>query len=397
MRPPRYFFLVCIVIFPFLFQSPHICVGEDQIPVGVLLPLTGKMASYGQMAQIGFELAAEEINAAGGINGDEIVLLVRDTESDSGAAEAAAKTLIQEDKVVVLTGGCSSSVTMAISYVAEEHEIPFLITSAAADRLTELGLEYVFRLNLPSSEYNKSLVEYLSRKRGLRKACIFREHSRYGWYKTKRFFRLCKRSRLMLSLVSEYDLGEYDFQSVISRIKEKEPDVMIIISKDLEEPVDFLGQIAESEWQPKIIIGEGPEFLSDSLYQLVGGIAEKIITNVLWARQLTYPGVKEFSEKCLKTYGLLPDYHAAQAYSGLYVIAEALKDSILITPSELRDSLNNINMMSVYGPVRFISYGKKDRQNRPSTYIMRWFGDHLAPAWPKPLPSIEPLNNDSDS
>jgi branched-chain amino acid transport system substrate-binding protein len=150
------------------------------IKVGVVLPLTGAQQKFGEIQKNSFQMALEEINAAGGVNGRPVELLIEDDRSKIDIGRSAAEKLILKDQVVALTGGYSSDVTFAVAAVAQHRKVPFLITTGAADEITELGAEYVFRLNPPVSEYARPLVEFLQQVVKPRGVVILYEKGLFG-------------------------------------------------------------------------------------------------------------------------------------------------------------------------------------------------------------------------
>ena len=100
----------------------------------------------------------------------------------------AVKKLIVQDEVVVIGGGFSSSVTWVTSNLAEKHKVPFLINTASADKITEMGRKYIFRLNPPTSEHSKTLETFLSKVARVRSAAILRENTPFGNYGSKKIW-----------------------------------------------------------------------------------------------------------------------------------------------------------------------------------------------------------------
>ncbi|KKM76345.1 hypothetical protein LCGC14_1381020, partial [marine sediment metagenome] len=113
------------------FASSHV------IKVGVLLPLTGKHAKFGEIEKQSFEMAVDEINKAGGVNGKKIELIIEDTQGKPDIGRSAMEKLITQDKVVLVGGGYSSSVVYAAAGVAVNKGFPFLVNTGSADKITE--------------------------------------------------------------------------------------------------------------------------------------------------------------------------------------------------------------------------------------------------------------------
>ena len=108
--------------------------------------------AYAKMMKNAFEMALEEINNAGGIKGQPLQLIFSDDQGEPKTGEQAVKSLVEEKKVVMMVGGYSSSNTLQMAYAADRLDKPFLVATAADDRITRHNLENIYRLNPPASE-----------------------------------------------------------------------------------------------------------------------------------------------------------------------------------------------------------------------------------------------------
>ena len=134
----------------------------NTLKVGVMLPLTGRQAVFGRIQQKAVLMAAGEVNAGGGVNGKKIELILADTQGNPDAGRRVIEKLIKQDKVLVIGGGFSSTATWAAISNAQTNKIPFLVNSAAADKITEQGWEYIFRLTPPVSERLDAVASFVS-------------------------------------------------------------------------------------------------------------------------------------------------------------------------------------------------------------------------------------------
>ena len=112
--------------------------GDGPIVIGAVIPLTGELAKFGEMQKHSYELALDEINKAGGIRGRKLELLIEDDTGRPEVGRSAVEKLISKDKILVLTGGYSSSVTYAIVGVAQNFKVPYVTHTGAADNITEM-------------------------------------------------------------------------------------------------------------------------------------------------------------------------------------------------------------------------------------------------------------------
>ncbi len=161
------------------------------LKVGVVLPLTGDEAKFGEIEKNSFLMGLDEINKAGGVNGKKIDLLIEDDTGKPDVGRSAVEKLISRDKVICLTGGYSSSVTYGICAVAQQHKVPFLVTTGSADEITEKGWDYVFRINPPVSEYPKALESFLKEVVKPKTVAVLYENSLFGQSGSKKFVKLC--------------------------------------------------------------------------------------------------------------------------------------------------------------------------------------------------------------
>ncbi|TET89188.1 MAG: hypothetical protein E3J46_03780 [Desulfobacteraceae bacterium] len=170
--------LLCIFLSLFFMGTTDVGpASAENIKVGVILPLTGKLARFGEIEQKSFRLAVEEINATGGVNGNRIDLIIEDTTGRPDVGRSAIEKLILQDKVVVVGGGWSSSVTWAAATVAQQRKVPFLVNTASADKITEQGWKYIFRINPPVSEHPRALASFLRKVARVKTAAILHENT----------------------------------------------------------------------------------------------------------------------------------------------------------------------------------------------------------------------------
>jgi branched-chain amino acid transport system substrate-binding protein len=355
--------------------------GESPIRVGVVLPLTGDLSKFGNIEKSSFMMGLEEINAAGGVNGRALELVFADDASKEDTGRSAAEKLIDQDKVIALTGGYSSDVTLALGLLADRRKVPFLITTGSADMITEMGWNYVFRLNQPLSEYSRTLIEFLEEVLELKNVVIIHDSGLFGRAGAVVFTEQASDLGWKIVMKESYEPGTVDFKPLLAKAKAAKPDAVYMISY-VKEAALLMKQARELEFTPRVFAGAGAGFTLPEFVELAGSAAENVLTATLWTPQVPYPGAKEYYNNYLKRFGAAPDYHGAEAYASIYVLADALKRSKEPTPEGLRQALVETNMMSAFGPVRFISYGNKTQQNVLPVYLVQWQKGVMETVWP---------------
>src|SRR5512132_185666 len=124
---------------------------QDSIKVGVIQPLTGAFAASGTYVVNGAKIAADEINAKGGILGKKIELVIEDNKSNPTEAAAVAEKLITADKVPVMMGAWGSSLTLAVMPKLMEYKVPMVVETSSSGKITTSGNPYIFRISPPSA------------------------------------------------------------------------------------------------------------------------------------------------------------------------------------------------------------------------------------------------------
>lgn len=375
-------FLICLTI-GLLSPSTGIPVFAENIRVGVLLPLTGRLAELGgETAYRSYQMATDGINATGGIHGERLEIIFEDTTGDRDVGLSAMQKLITQDKVVIVAGGFSSTVTLAATAVAQDREVPFLVSTASADRITEANREYVFRLNAPVSGQANTLASFLKKVTAVKTVAIIHENTIFGEFRSKKFRKRCESWGLRVIVKEAYDSGVNDLKPLLSKVKPKYPDLIHMITQTRDGAL-LMQQAKELDLNPKMFLGIPSGVALREFREQAGKASAFVYSHTIWTPSVPYPGAKEYHNMFSIKYETPPDYHGAQAYATMQVIARALKRAKSLTPKDVRNALAETNLMTIMGPVKFVSYGRKTQQNRPPTYLVQWLNDGLRTVWPK--------------
>ena len=358
-------------------------IAAENVKVGIVLPLTGAQAKFGEIEKRSFEMAAEEINAAGGVKGSKIELLFEDDTGKPDVGRAAVEKLISRDKVTVLTGGYSSAVTQAATAVAQQFKIPFLVTTGSADEITEKGYDHVFRINPTSSEYFDPFETLIQKAGGIKTMALLYENTQFGQSSAKDVEGAAKSAGIQVVVKEGYQAGAIDFKPILSKVKGAKPDIIYMVSYVMDAAL-LMAQCKELDINPKMFAGGGAGFTLPEFQQKAAAAADLVYSATLWSEDVPYKGAKEYFNKFKKKYNSETEYHGAEAYGSMYVVADALKRAKSFSPNDIRDALAATDMMTAFGPVKFISYGKKKQQNKlPNTFVIQWQKGKMETVWPE--------------
>ena len=364
----------------------------DSLQIGVMLPLTGRQAEFGRIQQKAVLMAAEEVNAGGGINGKKIELILSDTQSNPDEGRRVIEKLIKQDKVLVIGGGFSSSATWATGAVAQQRRIPFVVTSALADKITEQGWEYVFRLNQPLGEHLEALATFIpTMAADIKSVAILHATSLRNAAAARRFFKISASLSLELVIRERFESSADNLSATLARVQAKNPDLIYAITDDASSAALLVRQSRALKLNPKLFVGEGNGFDHSDFILQAGKASNHIVNTALWTPLLPHPGAAAFNQKFIDRYKTPPGRYGAEAYVGMMVIAGALKRARQLTPAIIRDALSRTDMMTVLGPIKFVAYDKKSQQNKLPTYLVQRINAKQEIIWPTEFATHKPI------
>ena len=353
----------------------------DTVKVGIVLPLTGPQAKFGEIEKKSFDMALEEINAAGGINGKKLELVMEDDTGRPEVGRSVVEKLITKDKVVMLGGGYSSSVTFAVAGVCQQNKMPFLVNTGAADKITTSGWDYIFRLNPPVSHYADAITTLLAEKVKPKTVAILHENSLFGTKGAQSFEETCEKAGYKVLLKEGYEHGGIDFKPVLIQIKQLNPDIVYMVSYIMDASL-LMKQAKELKLTPKMFIGGAAGFTLPEFAKNSGVASENVISATLWHEVLPFPGAMDYYNKFVAKFNKPTEYHGAEAYAACYVIADVLKRAKSFEAADIKQALSETDMMTVFGPVKFTNWGEMKNQNIAATYVVQWIDGKLELIWP---------------
>jgi len=299
---------------------------EDGIRIGINYELSGKVATYGQSSVEGIELAIEEINKAGGINGKKIIPVKYDTKSEPAEATTLATKLMTQDKVVLILGPATSGSFKAQIPVAVQNKIPVISGSATADDVTvdESGVkEYAFRICFTDSYQGTAMANYALSKLSAKKAVIIMDSSSdYGKGLAKNFRETFEAGGGIIVAEEAYVSKDTDFNGILTKIKGQDFDV-IFIPGYYEEAGLIIKQARTLGIEVPILGADG--FDSPKLLELAGAEAlNKVYYSNHYSSLDQDPKVAKFIENFKAKYNKEPDAFAALGYDLAKFAADAI-------------------------------------------------------------------------
>ncbi|MDA8240802.1 MAG: ABC transporter substrate-binding protein [Nitrospiraceae bacterium] len=367
----------------------------EDFKLSIPLPLTGKQAKFGEMMKRSYEMAAEEINAKGGIKKKKIVLSFEDSGAKPDTARAIVEKLIDVNKQPVIVGEYTSACAKAVAAVAEERKTPYLIVASADDAITQQHYKYVFRQNAVNAHYGDGVVDFLRRVVKPTTIAILYESSAFGTSGAEAMVKDAEKLGIRVLMKERYEAGSVDFRPLLSKVKAAQPDVVYMVSYVMDASL-LMKQIKELRVDAKLFAGGAAGFAIPEFIDNAKDAAEYVISATLWMPEVKFPGAREFAEKYKKRYGDYPSYHGASAYSALYVLKNALDRAKTWTPDKIRDALKTTNMKTAFGPIKFEDREGYQNQNFMDTLVLQvqkgefetiWLAQYASKQYIYPIPS----------
>ena len=403
---------------------------QEEVVIGIPLALTGMHARPEEQQLNGYKMALEEILAQGGIRsgvlkGKKLGFLFEDDEGEPEQAKAVTEKLITRDKLPMIMGGYASSEVYAIAGTTAQYGTPFLSPSGAADDITQKGWKNVFRLNQPASEYCTGLQDFMLKIVKPTSMGIIFENTPVGitairrsenvrWHRKGRRdmqppeerrknglkgFRFNpstakamrewgKENNVKVLMFEPYEAGNADFRSLMTRVKASRPEVIFMVSS-ITDAVLLTRQAAELNIDCKLFCGAGAGFALPGYITALGKLGEGVVSAALWSQDVKYPGAQKFYENFKNKFKLAPTCHAAEAYSAAYVMEDVLERTKSLSKEDLINALSETDMMTVFGPVKFVNYSKFTNQNRIPSLVVQMINGKYETIWPPEAASAQ--------
>ncbi len=335
--------------------------GNSPVKVGVIYSVSGASTSVGVEEKRSADLAAAEINAAGGIGGHPVSLLYENDDSNSEKAVAAAKKLAYNDQVDVIIGPITSSGIAAVKGVTESAKVPELSITGSSPNLTANNPQWYFRNALSSAFQTKKMVKYCMDNLGYKKFAILYDAAR-ATDQYQGFAKDLADAGIKPVAVEKFQTGDTSFNAQLLKIKAAQPDAMLVLGM-ITESASAAKQARDLGIQSRILGAVALAY--DDYIKLAGNASDGTIACTTFLSSNPNPKTQEFVKKYQEKYNELPDHSAAQTYDAMNLIAQAAANGKLsfadtaADRQKIRDELIKVN--SYQGVASPITYGPNVR------------------------------------
>lgn len=330
--------------------------GEQVFRLGLISPLTGAGAASGEVQANAVKMAVDEINSQGGIGGKyKIDLYSEDDEGVPANSVKVTQKLVNQDKVNAVIGALNSSCTLADMKITEAAKIPQITPSSSNATIVDQGNEYIFRTTATDATHVKTLYKYVTEKLKGSKVAVMYESSDFGTGAYKLLEKSAADYGIDIVKAEVYNSGEKDFSVQLTKIKDAEPDAIIIWGYYTEAAL-ICKQVKQYGIEIPLI---GTGYNSPMLIELGGEAVNGLIFTTAFTEANPDPKVQEFDKKYKEEFGSSYDQNGPQAYDSVYLLADAIVRAGSFDGKAVRDALINVEDFSgVAGVYNFDERGE---------------------------------------
>lgn len=331
----------------------------DSVKIGVMGPMTGQWASEGQGMKEIISIMADDLNAAGGIAGKQIEVVIEDDGGDPRTASLAAQKLSTKG-VVAVVGTYGSSITEATQNIYDEAGIIQVATGATANNLTEKGLKLFFR-TAPRNDEQSNVAAKAITNAGYKKIAVLHDNTSFAKSLAEESKLIIEKAGVKVVFFDALTPGERDYSAILTKIKAANPDAIFYTGYYPEAGL-LLRQKMEMNFKVPVIGSDATN--NPDLVKIAGAPAADGFSflSAPVPQDLATPEAKNFMDKYTKKYGKAPaSIYAVLAGDAFNAITEAVKATNSTDPKVIADFMHTKlkNLKGLSGDISFDEKGDR--------------------------------------
>jgi branched-chain amino acid transport system substrate-binding protein len=343
---------------------------QKEIVIGVATAMTGPGAATGQQIAAGADLAVKEANAAGGIKGAKVKLIIEDDRTQPGGAVNAFNKLASSKPAIVL-GPTWTNFMLTLAPIIKRTEIP-VFTSATGAKVTDPDVSggWIFRAAPSMGTIIHSLIEYATKSIAPKRAAIMYSNDEWG----KSGYEAFKSAGIQFVAEETFNFGDKDVSAQVLKLKEARPDAIILWPSVPADAGLITNQVRQ--FLPDVRIIGSPAFAVDEYYQLAKKGSEGVVTVAPWV-----PGLTPLSAEWEKNFKAndpkaTVSYTGAESYDAAKIAIMVLTNAPNLEPASVRKALYNVkDYNGVVGKYSFDERG----DGLHSAAVVVWTGGEMKP------------------
>jgi branched-chain amino acid transport system substrate-binding protein len=377
---------------------------EDKVvKIGAIFPMSGNAASTGVHAKAALEVAMDIINNAhpelgnfplaknaglAGLGGAKVEVVFADNQGSPATGQNQALRLITEEKVAALIGAYQSGITLTASAIAEKYGIPFLTPESVAANLTERGFKWFFRTTPIATDFAKVYTDFLAdmKAAGAKTdtVALVHDNTEYGTSVAGTLTTVFKERGLNILDIS-YVSNATDVQSQVLQLKEKKPDVVLMISYT-SDAILFAKTMQAQDYKPDILLADDAGYSDPSFIKAVGKISQGAFNRSSWSVGPEGSATAIIADMYKKKSGDDMDDTAGREMQGFFVLVDAIDRAGSSEPAKIQAALRATDLkpeqlMMGYKGIKFDDKGQNILAS--GVIIQLQDGENYVAVWPK--------------
>ncbi|HKH00849.1 MAG TPA: ABC transporter substrate-binding protein [Bradyrhizobium sp.] len=374
------------------------------VKIGAIFPLSGNAASAGVHAKAAIETALDIINnphpelsnfplaknaGLSGLGGAKVEVVFADNQGSPATGQNQALRLITEEKVVAITGAYQSGITLTTSAIAEKYGIPYLNGESVAANLTERGFKWFFRVTPIASDFAKIYNDFLNDMKvtGAKtdSVAMVHDNTEYGTSVANVITSVFKENGRSAPIDIAYTANATDVQSQVLQLKDKKPDVVIMITYT-SDAILFAKTMQALDYKPPMLLADDAGYSDPSFIKAVGKISVGAFNRSSWSVGPPGSPTALIAEMYKKKSGDEMDDTAARQMQGFLVLIEAIDRAGSTEPAKIQAALKATDLkpeqlMMGYKGVKFDDKGQNVLA--AGVIIQLQDGENYVAVWPK--------------
>lgn len=387
----------------------------DEVPIGVIYPLSGNSAQIGADAHAAYDVTAEIINAqhdplpmlmgkGGGLaklGGARLKLIYADHANDPQKGRAEAERLITQDKVVAIVGSFSSATAATISQVCERYEIPYLSADNSSPSLNQRGLKWFFRTtpnDLMFSEAMFAFYKDVGAKTGhpVKSVSLFYEDSIFGTDSSNVQRKLAEQNGITVAADIRYRANSPSLSAEAQRLRAANADVLMP-SSYVSDAILIMRAMNEVGYHPPALLAQAAGFQEQSFVTGVGDLAEGVLSRSSYAGDAVKarPAIEPVNALYRAKQNKNLNDNTARQVTALQVLADAIDRAGSAKPADIRAALTatDVKGTDTIMPWRGIRFDATGQNTEGTPVIQQIHAGAYRTVWPAEVAVAEPVWN----
>ena len=329
--------------------------GEDVIRIGAIAPVTGDRAEAGQSVWRSFQIAADDINAKGGVMGKKIEIVLEDSKGDAKEAVELTKKLADDESICAVLGPMTSAEAIACAPVFDEYELVELAPVASNNQYATMS-PYSFTLaGRQSAEMPYFVEKCLAGYCNAKSIGVIWVNDDWGVSSIESMQAACDKMGIEVTAAESFNAGEKDFTAVLTKIRQTNPEVLVLATQAAEGSL-ILNQVKAMGWDiPTVGVGA---MYSDQVILLAGEMSEGLVAPSCFYLSEDDAPAWDYATRFYEEAQFYPTVHGPLSYDSVVVLCAAIEQAQSTDRTAIKDALMELkDVQGLAGSYEFTEDG----------------------------------------